>query len=469
MVRRVKREIMSFPRGGYRPDIDGLRAIALLGVLIFHIHGNVLPGGFLGVDVFFVISGYLISGIIQRGLDRGDFSFATFYERRIKRLMPALLALIVVVSIPSMVWMWPADLKDYAKSVKFVAISLANFHYLDVVGDYFNEHVDEVPLLHTWSLAVEEQFYLVFPVLLLGLNQLFKRGRGLLVALWVLFAISISACLWRGQSSPMSCFFLLPYRAWELLAGTLLALHSFRPPGRKAAIALGWAGLAMILVSFVWVSESNLVPGLSPVPACLGAALLIYSGSLEGVVTRKLLGAKIMAGLGLISYSVYLWHWPLIVFGKAAFDQAGWVTGAGLFVASILIGWLSWIYVEQPFRGRTAWSRKKVYSAWAIATVMLIAGSQLVRNARACPGVSRWMCRPCLRLRKRRTPIRCEPRGTTTLPRHRCSGMPGWSQASPCGETVMRKRCFRRSIVWRRKGRCRSSSIPPRGRSLCRA
>jgi len=227
------------PTGGYRRDIDGLRAIAILGVVIFHLDERLLPGGFLGVDVFFVISGYLISGIIQRRMAAGDFSFAGFFERRIRRLMPALFVLITVVSVPCLIWMWPADLKEYARSVKYVVLPLANVHFLNTLGDYFNQGASKSPLLHAWSLAVEEQFYLIFPAVMLLLNRLGNR-KAELGCLWLAGVASLGLCVWRGMSDPMECFFLLPYRAWEFLAGVLLAAHSpspWRPPSQYGATA----------------------------------------------------------------------------------------------------------------------------------------------------------------------------------------------------------------------------------------
>lgn len=373
-----------FPKLGYRADIDGLRAIAILGVLVFHIAPTLLPGGFLGVDVFFVISGYLITLIIQRGLLTRTFSFVGFYERRIRRLAPALFVMMTLIGIAAAIWLWPTDLEAFGKSLKYVVISLGNVYFLDSVKDYFNEGAHRIPLLHTWSLAVEEQYYLLFPFVMLIFNKVFKTQKRMMTAIGLLLLASLVACFVRGQISPMSSFFLLPYRTWELMAGSILALSGFFAPAKKLAEVLGILGLGLVVGSFFLVSEQNLIPGVSAMPACLGVVLLIYSGSVPGVPSVRILSTKPMVGLGLTSYSVYLWHWPLAVFGRLLVPEWPWL-GVEIFVASILLGWLSWKFVEQPFRKPKASSRKVLFACWAATTAVFILTSTWIRKQDGLP------------------------------------------------------------------------------------
>ena len=372
------------PKSGYRADIDGLRAIAIFGVLVFHISPALLPGGFLGVDVFFVISGYLITLIIQRELLAGTFSFARFYERRIRRLAPALFVMILLVGIPAVIWLWPAELEAFGKSMKYVVISWANVYFLEYVKDYFNEDAQRIPLLHTWSLAVEEQYYLLFPFVMLAFNRVFKSKKGILTAVGCLLLVSLGACFARGLFSPMSSFFLLPYRTWELMAGSMLALSPLLAPSKKLAQILGLLGLSLVLGSLFLVSEQNLIPGISALPACLGVVLLIYSGNVPGIISVRLLSARPMVGLGLISYSVYLWHWPLAVFGRILVPERPWL-GFEIFSASILLGWLSWKFIEQPFRKPKASSRKVVFATWATITAVFALTGTWIRKQEGLP------------------------------------------------------------------------------------
>lgn len=380
-------EAVQKPAGfAYRRDIDGLRAIAVIGVVLFHLDPAYVPGGFLGVDVFFVISGYLITGIIRRGIDLETFSLRRFYEKRITRLMPALLVVTICVSAFAWQWMWPSDFKDFSKSVKYVFLSLANVHFLKESEDYFGPEAINLPMLHTWSLAVEEQYYLIFPLLLVVLKKRFSWEKGVVNAMWILFVLSLGACVLQGMNRPMAAFFLLPYRGWELLVGSLLALGGFRQPSRVQSVIAGIAGVLLIAASFIFISDRNFTPGLMAVPVCLGAALLIFSGREQSNFICAALSWRPLVWTGLVSYSLYLWHWPLIVFADRFFPFRGVAAHGTILVASAVLAWLSWRFVEQPFRVRGRFNGRRIFGSWALITVAAILFAVLIRKQDGVPG-----------------------------------------------------------------------------------
>ena len=352
----------------YRPDIDGLRAIAILGVLIFHLDKSLLPGGFLGVDVFFVISGFLITSIIRRDIEGDGFSIVRFYERRIRRIMPAFFVVMLAVLIAAYAWILPDEIVPFGKSMRYALFSFGNVHFHSAVQDYFNSDAAHAPLLHTWSLGVEEQFYFIFPFVLLALSKCCKSSRVIAGSLLVLLAASFIACLHKGATSATSCFFLLPYRAWEMLAGALLAYLpiSFKRPAWVSAVA-GWLGLGLVLASMVVVSETAFRPGVMALGACAGSMLLIFAGasSQSAFSASRLLSWGPVVGIGLISYSVYLWHWPLIAFREHYLPEATTSNHAILAAASLLLGWASWKWVENPFRRPGFLSRRTIFIGWA--------------------------------------------------------------------------------------------------------
>ena len=376
---------MNVTKPEYRPDIDGLRAIAIAGVLLFHVEETWLTGGFLGVDVFFVISGFLITSIISREVREQRFSFEAFYERRIRRIIPALFTVLAVVSLVAFVTMWSGDLNDFGKSLKYTVISLSNVHFLDFTQDYFNDDAYRIPLLHTWSLAIEEQYYIFFPPLLIALYKWRRTKDNPVMASGVIAALSLVACIVVGYRNPASSFFLIPFRAWELFAGSLLALGRFSKPGERAAQALGVTGLVLILGSFIFVSEHNFLPGVSAVPAILGAMMLIHSGSVaDRPWSGRMLALKPFVGLGLVSYSVYLWHWPIIVFARVFLAET-LARDLAILVASLLLGWLSWRYVERPFRKAGVFPKKMVWICWAVATGAFVLCGNYMRSYKDSP------------------------------------------------------------------------------------
>lgn len=346
----------------YRADIDGLRAVAVLSVLAFHIGLSQFRGGFVGVDVFFVISGYLISSIIFAEISASRFTIVGFYERRIRRIFPALFAMLAASSIAAVIYFLPNELVDYSKSMLAATSSVSNFYFWAHSG-YFDAPTSK-PLLHTWSLAVEEQFYFTFPLFLLLTRRFFPLRLRTAVAL--LFVASFVTSCFVVQRNPDTAFYMPYTRAWELLLGTLLSLGIF-PALRLATlrnlVALG--GIGMILWSVLCYSQETRFPGYSALLPCIGAALVIWAGETGRSLIGSVLSWRPVVFIGLISYSLYLWHWPIIILRKM-----GLLVGLGGInfgdhsaqfsvhrfdmvvevVLSFILAVLSWKFVENPFR-----------------------------------------------------------------------------------------------------------------------
>jgi len=340
--------------------MDGLRALAVLPVILFHARLG-CPGGFVGVDVFFVISGYLISSLILKEIAAGDFSLPAFWERRIRRIFPALLAMVLAVVVAGWFMFLPADFALLGKSVVAQTTLLSNVFFFrqGLVGDgYFAPASDVKPLLHTWSLAVEEQFYLFFPLLLIYLS---RRPRiSLTAALAWLAAISFGLSVAGSYGYPPATFYLLPTRAWELLLGALLV--RWRDRGAASAAvrgASGWLGLGLIGMTIFCYHRDTRFPGLAALPPCLGAALIIYSGEQGLLLPGRMLACRPLVFIGLISYSLYLWHWPALVFAKYWLQaEPGAAFRGSLLLASLGLAALSWKYVELPFRRRRVFAQR---------------------------------------------------------------------------------------------------------------
>ncbi|HEV3500623.1 MAG TPA: acyltransferase family protein [Bradyrhizobium sp.] len=368
-------------RRAYREDIDWLRAIAVLAVVAFHFEAPAVFGGFVGVDIFFVISGYLITGIIQSEVKSGRFSFAQFYERRVRRLLPALYAMVALTAIPSFHYLLTSERSEFFRSVAAVVTFTSNFFFWFQTG-YFDHAAVEKPLLHTWSLAVEEQFYLALPLMLWALLRSLRGGRiALPAALGAMTIVSFALSIWlMNTERSANAFFMSPPRAWEFLIGGLIATPGF--PVLRHALAQGVArGIALVLIAIPIFSlrQGPGFPGFNALAPCIGAAMFIWSGI--GVPTLKrgrysLL--NVAKFFGQISYSLYLWHWPLFTFAR--FSKSSLVLDASdkiaLFALTVLISYLSWRFVEQPFRsGTLAPTRGAAFRIAGLATIALLAGS----------------------------------------------------------------------------------------------
>jgi peptidoglycan/LPS O-acetylase OafA/YrhL len=340
-------------RPGYRPDIDGLRAVAVLLVVFDHVGIRRFAGGFIGVDVFFVISGYLISSHLLRDIDAGLFSFARFYERRFRRIMPALLAMLAATSLFAYLYLFPMELKRFAQTQMGALFSFSNVVLLHQT-DYFNAMRKLSPLLHTWSLGVEEQFYIVFPIFLFLICRWGRRHLKLI--LWFLTAFGfLLACYWTNREAAVA-FYLAPLRAWELLFGTLLAIGALpsadKPWKREISASVG---ILLILAVAVHYHDWTPFPGLHAFAPCLGAALVLAAGETGQSYTGRLLSWGPMRWIGLISYSLYLWHWPILVFQQTNSILVPdrypvWVMQLTVIATSLAAATLSWRFIEQPFR-----------------------------------------------------------------------------------------------------------------------
>jgi peptidoglycan/LPS O-acetylase OafA/YrhL len=335
----------------YRPEIDGLRALAVLPVMVFHAGLPVLTGGYVGVDVFFVISGYLITTILMDDIAGGRFSIARFYERRVRRILPALFVVIAACVPFAWAWMLPEAFESFGQSV-VATVLFSNNVLLWLTSGYFAQAAETKPLLHTWSLGVEEQFYILFPLLL---AVLVRPGRiGLAIA--VLGAASFALMMWSVQTGLPGAearFYLLPTRAWELLAGSAAALwlRADRPaPPRAIRAVLAGAGIAMVAAAMILFDRGTDFPSLRALLPVAGTALLIlFAGPDEPV--GRLLGRRVPVAVGLVSYSAYLWHQPVFVFYKLRMMAEITVPAAlGLIALSLALAALTWRYVEQPFR-----------------------------------------------------------------------------------------------------------------------
>ena len=357
----------------YRPEVDGLRAIAVLPVVLFHAGHAAFQGGFVGVDIFFVISGYLITSIITEDIRQGRFSIVKFYERRVRRIFPALFAVLAVVSVAACWILLPAELEHYARSVVAATLFASNIYFWRDSG-YFDATAETKPLLHTWSLGVEEQFYIFFPVALYLLHR-FGRKSANWIAGAALVSFVISVLLVR--SFPVASFFLLPARAWELFLGALISLGAFpRVRSLAARQALSIAGVAMIAWSVVSFSVATEFPGLNALWPCVGAALIIHSS--DGTLVGRLLSLRPVVFIGLISYSLYLWHWSLLVLADQATETGLSSRGVlAVIAASFVLAVASWRFVEQPFRGRhSSLTRPRLFGfAAAAMAVAIVAGA----------------------------------------------------------------------------------------------
>lgn len=364
----------------YRAEIDGLRALAVLPVVFFHAGFEAFRGGFVGVDVFFVISGYLITGLILDDLKEGHFSIARFYDRRARRILPALF-LVVACSIPfAWIMLLPRDLTEFLNSVMAVSIFASNILFWSQSG-YFDTGADLKPLLHTWSLAVEEQFYILFPLLMMVLWR--RARRAIVLCLCVLLLLSLGFAQWAAYNAPATGFFLLPARGWELLIGSLAACYlrdGVVPRPSHMANGLSCLGLLLIIYAVVEFNQFTPFPSLYALAPTVGTVLVILF-AVPGTWVHTLLSVRGLVGIGLISYSLYLWHQPIFVFARYVFALPH---GSPFFWACIALSFglaiLSWRFVERPFRTRT-FPRAAVLGTAAAASIAVLSTGFALQRA----------------------------------------------------------------------------------------
>jgi peptidoglycan/LPS O-acetylase OafA/YrhL len=353
----------------YRAEIDGLRALAVLPVILFHAGFEWFSGGFVGVDVFFVISGYLITTIIISEMAEGKFSIVNFYERRARRILPALFFVMAACLPFAWFWLTPADLKDFGQSLVATSTFSSNILFW-IEGGYFVTTVELKPLIHTWSLAVEEQYYILFPIFLMLTWKL--GNKWILILLSIVFLISLGVAQWGAYNSPSGAFFLLPARGWEILIGVFAAFYLNYNTHLKSHTVnqvLSLLGFGMIGYSIITFNETTPFPSLYTLIPTIGTGLLILC-AVPKTYVHKLLSMKFIVGIGLISYSTYLWHQPLLAFTKyRVLEELSDLNLIILCAASLAIAWFSWKFVEMPFRSKTKVSRISIFKFALIFTL----------------------------------------------------------------------------------------------------
>lgn len=348
----------------YRAEIDGLRAVAVLPVILFHAGFSLFSGGFVGVDIFFVISGYLITTILIEDAAKGRFSLLRFYERRARRILPALFFVMLVCLPFAWAWMLPSQMKAFSESLAAVSLFVSNILFWFESG-YFAAAAEEKPLLHTWSLAVEEQYYLIFPVLLIAAWRLGRDRVFWMIAVLALASLALSEWGWRH--APSANFYLIPTRAWELFAGSLSAFIVHRR-GVRANNLLATAGLAALVFAIFAFDEHTPFPSLYALVPVGGVVLLILFAGAETWAARAL-SLRWVVALGLISYSAYLWHQPLFAFARIrTIEEPSGTLMLALSGAALVLAALSWRFVEQPFRGPASFLKKR----WQVFTLSLL-------------------------------------------------------------------------------------------------
>ncbi|UFW51637.1 MULTISPECIES: acyltransferase family protein [Bradyrhizobium] len=355
----------------YRADIDGLRAVAVLPVLFFHAGVPYFSGGFVGVDVFFVISGYVITKGLRAEIESGHFSIAGFYERRFRRIFPALVATLCLTFAAALFLLLPQELVDLSNSLIASVLSVSNIYFWRS-SSYFDASSLFRPLLHTWSLSVEEQFYILMPLSMAASRYFFERTWRYLF--WPVLLLSLLLSISATYTAPTANFYLLPTRAWEILLGAMLVLT---PPPRPApwlAELLAAAGLALIGFCVFSYSDATPFPGVSALLPCIGSFLVIFAGADNATRVGRILSVRPLVLVGLISYSLYLVHWPITVMMRYYLLQNPQALQVlFIIVASFVLAILSWRFIETPFRrGGAAMTRKAVFASWGTAVAFLV-------------------------------------------------------------------------------------------------
>ena len=356
----------------YRAEIDGLRALAVLPVILFHAGFELFSGGFVGVDIFFVISGYLITTIIISEMAEGNFSMVNFYERRARRILPALFFVMLMCLPFALIWLPPFDLKDFGQSLVVVSIFSSNILFW-IESGYFDTAAEIKPLLHTWSLAVEEQFYIGFPLLLM---MTWRIGiKWLLILLSILFVVSLGFAHWGASNLPAFTFYMILGRFWELLVGVFIAFYfhnntHLRSQSLNQIFSL--LGFGLIVYSVIIFDQKTPFPSLYTLVPTIGTGLILLS-AVPNTIVHRLLSFPLMVQVGLISYSLYLWHQPMLAFARnRILGEVSDFLIIGLLFVSLIMAYISWRWVEKPFRDKKKISRKKIFSFSLIGILMFV-------------------------------------------------------------------------------------------------
>lgn len=367
----------------YRSDIDGLRAIAVLSVIIYHIKGAWLSGGFLGVDIFFVISGYLITGIIYSEIVNNKFSLKSFYIRRMKRILPAFFFMVLLTIIAGYFILLPYEFYKLGFSAVSTLVFASNFNFSLRSGGYFDTSAEEWPLLHTWSLAVEEQYYFIFPLLMLFIMTVLKLKSKLLLCLLALTVLSFYFATKMSLNDELSSwsYYMLPTRGGELLVGSMIAIfnkqeYKLLTNNMRAKTYLSIISFSIIIISFIYVNKSMVFPGILALPVCLATAILI---SFKSDLSLRVLSIKPLVKVGLVSYSLYLVHWPILAYAKylsvfnSSNDELSSITILLCILLIITCALVSYFWVELPFRAKQ-WSFKKSFVKFLFVPSLIIGG-----------------------------------------------------------------------------------------------
>jgi peptidoglycan/LPS O-acetylase OafA/YrhL len=366
----------------YRPDIDGLRAIAVVSVVLFHASMPGFGGGFLGVDVFFVISGFLITRILTHEGTQA-VSLAAFYERRVRRIAPALIAVLAASLLAALLLFSPNEIEELSKTVVSVTFFVANFHFMRG-ADYFASQADASPLVHLWSLSVEEQFYVAYPLFLWVMRRLPRTF--LLPAVAAGLVASFAVSQWLATRDPNAAFYFTPSRAWEILLGALVALRPLKVPEAGAEV-LALVSLSLVTVPVFFFSRHTVWPGLNAAIPTAGTAVLLALGEGRRTLVSRLLSLKPLVAVGLVSYSLYLWHWPLFEFYQRWVLRpiAPWEYAVLIAIAASA-AWLSWRFVERPFRRvHNGIDRTVLLCGVAASALTLVCGCTAVLAAKGLP------------------------------------------------------------------------------------
>ncbi len=359
----------------YRPEIDGLRALAVVSVVLFHM-GIGCPGGYVGVDVFFVVSGYLITRLIYGEINRGTFSVISFWERRIRRIVPAMSVVLLATFVASWMLLLPDHFETFARSAMAQVGLVANIFFRKQ-SRYFAPASETMPLLHTWSLSVEEQFYVAFPIILFFVA---RRSRVSVVStITFLLCASFALSVYATYHNSAKAFFLLQSRAWELAVGALLAvIPAWKVPRKWVMELFSWAGIAAIVIAVAFYDSDTRFPGVAALLPCFGVFAFIWANNPSMTSAGRTLAIKPLVFIGLISYSLYLWHWPVIVFAKyGSWERWNWndISAAQkllLLTTIVAISIASWRWVETPFRRRTVFPSRRGVFTFALGSCALI-------------------------------------------------------------------------------------------------